>query len=152
MTEFPQTWILVADRARARIFEWASHGGPLHERMDLVNAQGRLKEGELTSDRPSASFSSTGHSGGHPAQSPESAVENVAGEFARSLIGELKVGLDGGHCERLVLIAPPGFLGTLRSHLDRRLEGAVAASLDLELTRESAEAIFSRLPKLPSLD
>jgi protein required for attachment to host cells len=152
MNEFPQTWVMVADRARARVFEWTNHSGPLQELSDFANPRGRLKEGELTSDRPSATFSSKGHQSAHPTQPPKSAVESAADEFARSLIGELKAGLDSNSCKRLVLIAPPQFLGLLRSHFDKRLEQAVAASLDLDLTRESADAIFSRLPKLTSLD
>jgi len=151
MAEFSSTWVLVADSARARIFEWTSHGGPLKELDDRVNSEGRQKESELVGDRPGSSFSSTGHSSGHPTQPRHSAVETAADEFARSLTAALKSGLETQQCERLVLVAPPAFLGQLRSHLDRRLEQAVAASVDSNLTRASAEDILERLPKLSNL-
>lgn len=151
MAAFPNTWVLVADSARARIFEWTSLSGPLIELRDFANPQGRLKEGELTSDRPGVAFSSKGHSSGHPMQAGQSASRAVSDQFARTLVAELKAGLDAKKCERLVLVMPPTFLGQLRPHLDHRLEKAVAASLDLDLTKEPAEAVFGRLPQLPSL-
>jgi protein required for attachment to host cells len=80
-----------------------------------------------------------------------SMADTAADAFARTLAEELKKGLDGKACDRLVIAAPPEFLGLLRSHLDRRTEKAVAASMDSDLTRESADAILSRLPKLPNL-
>jgi protein required for attachment to host cells len=78
----------------------------------------------------------------------ESAVES----FARSLAEALKTGLDKRRCERLVLVAPPEFLGRLRSHLDRRTEKAVVQSLANDLSQASPDMIFSRLPRLNNLD
>jgi protein required for attachment to host cells len=151
MTVYPNTWVLVADSGRARIFELASKKGPLKELKDFANLEGRLREGELTSDRPGMAFSSKGHSSGHPMQAGQSAASAASNEFAKTLVADLKAGLDAQKYERLVLVMPPAFLGQLRSHLDHRLEKVVAASVDKDLTSESAEAIFTRLPQLSGL-
>jgi protein required for attachment to host cells len=150
MAKFITTWVLVADSARARIFKWSDSQGPLEELDDLINPVGRLKEGELAAERPGVAFSSKGHQSGHPMQAT-SLTDAAADEFARALADALKGGLDQHECERLVIAAPPEFLGLLRSRLDRRTEKAVAASIDRDLTRESAEAILSRLPNLTNL-
>ena len=151
MAVFPSTWVLVADSARARIFDWTSLSGPLTELRDFANPQGRLKEGELTSDRPGVSHSSKGHRTGHPMNAEHSAGSAASNEFVRTLVTELKVGLDARKFERVVLVMPPVFLGQLRSHLDHRLESVVAASVNRDLTKESAETILDRLPQLQNL-
>lgn len=148
MAKFIPTWVLVADSARARIFNWSDAEGPLEELHDLINPEGRLKEAELAAARPGVAFSSKGHQSGHPMQAP-SLTDTAADQFARALADALKGGLDQHDCERLVIVAPPAFLGLVRSHLDRRTEKAVVASIDRDLTREPANAILSRLPKLP---
>jgi hypothetical protein len=55
MVKFISTWVLVADAARARIFKWSDFQGPLEEVQDLLNPEGRLKDGELASERPGVS-------------------------------------------------------------------------------------------------
>lgn len=55
-----QTWILVADRSRIRLFEKAKDelGEVLYLREDVCNPDGRKKGRELISDRPGRSFES----------------------------------------------------------------------------------------------
>lgn len=149
MTRFPATWVLVADSARARIFAWTDFQGPLVEEQDLTNPEGRRKDRDLAADRPGITYSSKGH-GAHRMQG-SSVAEAAVESFARSVADTLKGGLDGRRCERLVLVAPPEFLGRLRSHLDKQTEKAVVESLANDLSRESAEAIFARLPRLNNL-
>ncbi len=149
MARFPATWVLVADSARARIFSWSSFQGPLVEEQDLFNPEGRRKDRDLASDRPGVTYSSKGHSA-HRMQGG-SVAESAVDGFARTLAEALKGGLDSRRCERLVLVAPPEFLGRLRSHLDKQTEKAVVESLANDLSRETAETIFSRLPRLNNL-
>ena len=151
MAVFPNTWVLVADGSRARIFERTSLSGPLTELSDFTNPQGRLREGELTSDRPGVSHSSKGHRTGHPMNAEHSAGSAASNKFVRELVAELKAGLIARKFERMVLVMPHVFLGQLRSLLDHRLEKVVAASVNRDLTRESAETILDRLPQLQNL-
>ena len=149
MARFPATWVLVADSARARIFSWSDFPGPLVEEQDLVNPEGRRKDRDLASDRPGVTYSSRGQSAHR--MSGGSMADGVADGFARSVVETLKLGLDDNRCERLVLVAPPEFLGRLRSHLDKRTEKAVVESLANDLSRESAQTILARLPRLNNL-
>jgi len=151
MAQFIPTWVLVANSARARIFAWTDFQGPLTELEDRANPEGRLKDSELSNDRPGVTYSSKGHQSGHRMQAA-TVGDAAVDAFARSLVEALKTGLDDQACERLVIVAPPEFLGQLRSHMDRRLERAVAASLDNDLSRDPADAILSRLPRLSNLD
>ena len=150
MARFPATWVLVADAARARIFSWADFQGPLVEEQDLANPEGRRKDRELAADRPGITYSSKGFGSAHRMQG-NSVNDSAVDAFARTLADTLKAGLDKHCCERLVLVAPPEFLGRLRSHLDRRTEKAVVESLANDLSLETPEAIFARLPRLNNL-
>jgi protein required for attachment to host cells len=152
MANFPLTWVVVADRARARIFEWSSVNGKLEELVDLTNPEGRLQDRAISSDRPGMAVDSQHHRSGHPMQAGHSAADNAARAFAHDIAARLGSALDQKCYERIVLVAPPGFLGDLRSALDDRVQKLVADSVGLDLTRESPEAIRQRLPTLRSLD
>ncbi len=54
-----QTWLIVADGARARFFERKS-ASELSEFDVMVSPEGRTDEGSLASDRPGRSFDSRG--------------------------------------------------------------------------------------------
>lgn len=151
MADFPLTWVVVADGARGRLFEWTAANGGLREVLDLINPEGRLHRSELASDRPGFAFSSHGDQSRHPMQPAHSARDNAADAFAREVAAELNSALDQGTYERLVLIAPPGFLGVLRAKLDDRVGKKVVESLALDLTRNTPEEIKARLPRLSSL-
>ena len=147
MASFPPTWVVVADSARGRIFEWKSLQSGLTEVADLTNSQARLPEQALTSDRPGMAFGSTGHSR-RRMQSTKSEVANTVGAFARDLAGELKRGLEQRSYERFVLIAPPAFLGELRAQLSNSVSKRLVESVSRNLTKRDAATIEQHLPKL----
>jgi protein required for attachment to host cells len=147
MANFPMTWVVVADSARARLFEWASLKSELTELADFTNSEGRLREQSLTSDRPGMAFGSQGHSR-RRMQTPKSEVDNTTTAFAHDLAGVLKAELEQHHYERLVLLAPPKFLGQLRSQLDAQVSKRVVESDSVDLTKEDRETIESHLPRL----
>ena len=150
MSTFPLTWVVVADSTRARIFEWSTANGSLIELYDLIHPEARLRESELTSDRPGMTFDSGGQ-GQHPKQPAHSAHDNAVNTFAHEIAIELERACHEGKFKRLVLIAPPGFLGQLRPKLKDQVSNKVAESLGLNLTNNSPEAIKARLPRLSSL-
>jgi protein required for attachment to host cells len=57
--------------------------------------------------------------------------------FARMLCGRLADGVDHGEHGRVVLVAPPHFLGVVRHLLPPSVNKRVVASIDRDLTRVS---------------
>ncbi len=151
MADYPHTWVVVADASRARIFEWTAPSVPLKEVADPLNPEGRLKSSALASDRPGVAADAQGHRSGHPMQDTRSAHEKSMEAFAQQIATTLSSGLDARSYEKLVLFAPPEFLGQLRRRLDRRVQSVLVESTALDLVSETAEAIKSRLPTLTSL-
>lgn len=132
------TYIVVADAARARIFTRDSLN--LAEKESLVHAAGRLHEGDLITDQRGdvqESMSSTSRSSGQ---------ENVASQhenelFAKEVATRLKSARVDNSLEKLILVAPPKFLGLLREKLDGPTQKLVIHSLSKDLSKASLNDI-----------
>lgn len=139
------TWILVAERSRARIFALATPLAPLEELEDLLHSASRLKESELVSDQP-GKMPDKGQPGQHAAPAAHSATEKEGEHFARQLSQRLEQGRDQHLFARLVIAAAPEFLGVLRRHMSDSLKALVAAEVHNNLVREPIEEIRRHLP------
>jgi protein required for attachment to host cells len=134
-----KTWIVVAHRAGARIFE---HSGPRDLRLveDIAHEEGRKKSSELESDAPGMAFSRQGQ-GQHAMSKEESAAERVAASFARDLADRLATGRKANRFEAVVLVAEPRFLGRLREALDTQTAHQVTASVGKDLAHASVHEL-----------
>lgn len=109
-----QTWILVADGSHSRLFQSPGNGKPwkLVEKLDREHSREQTDRSDSHEDR-----------GEH--------------DFARLVAGALETKRQGGGFERLVLVAPPKFLGQLRGELKGPLETCVIRSKDADYTNMS---------------
>jgi protein required for attachment to host cells len=132
-------WVVVADGSRARIFDAESANGALVERESFVDTDVRVKESELKTDRPGASFARAGH--GRRAMTGEVEPRDQARiRFAKMLADRLNA------FERLALVASPAFLGLLREQLGAPLQSRLAFTLDKDYVTQTPEEIRARLP------
>jgi protein required for attachment to host cells len=139
-----RTWILVAHRAGAVVFESHGPGVPLQRALQIDHERGRLKAGELEEDRPGRAFDR--HGGGRHAHSKEhNATDHVESELAHRLAERLEQGRSESQFERLVLIAPAKLLGKLREALSAPLRELVVASLSKDLAHASPEQLRVQL-------
>ncbi len=139
-------WVLVADSSRARLFEAAGAMAALEERTDLVMPSARLQEQELVSDRPGRTFDSFGE-GRHAMEPPTAAKDIASGRFAAEIAALLESERQRGTYTRLVLVAPPAFLGQLRGALSDSVSALISAELDKHLVQLAPEAIRGHLPE-----
>lgn len=127
------TWILVADRARARLLCPAATRGNLTELEDFVNPDGRKPASGLAHDRP-RSMESVGNAR-HVIEPHTSPEQKTAERFARDLADVLDRGRLNQRYERLILVAPPHFLGVLQDALNPQVRACVSGHLDRDLTK-----------------
>lgn len=127
-----KTWILVAHRAGARIFENDGPGTGLRPVDTITHPEGRLANKALGSDTPGRSFDSHG-ANRHALGKEHDPVETVAQEFARALAARLDAGRTKHAYGKLVLVAEPRFLGMLRAALPPHTATLVSATLDRDL-------------------
>lgn len=139
-----KTWILVANSARARLFEAGKSDGALHELADFADASARQPGSASTQDRRPRVQESHGQAR-HAIEPHTSPEEKAAQEFAHALADMLNHGRVEHDFQRLVLVAAPRFLGHLREALNEEVGKLVVRSVDQDQTRASPEDIQALL-------
>lgn len=138
------TWILVAHRSGARLFEKAGKGNGLQLVEEIRHPEGRLKNGDINSDKPGRAFDKFG-GGRHSMSKEHEPKEQVAIQFAKQLAEVLDRGRTGGRYGKLVLVAEPRFLGELRAALPSHTAALVSATVDKDLGGISSHDIAGHL-------
>jgi len=128
----PRTWILVAHRSGARLFENKGPGKGIALLQNLDHPAGKLKPQEIDSDKPGRSFD-RGGLGRHAYSNEHTPTEHVAEQFAKQLAELLDDGRNQQRFARLVLVAEPRFLGNLRAALNAQTAALITATLDKDL-------------------
>lgn len=132
------TYIVVADAARARLF--TRDALQLEERESLVHAEGRLHEGDLVTDRGAdvnESTSTTARSSG----GESTATLHQAKIFAKQVAERLYQARVDNSLEKLILVAPPKFLGLLRDKIDATTSKRIIHTLSKDLSKAAVSDI-----------
>jgi protein required for attachment to host cells len=148
MTKFramhQRTWILVADAARARLFETTSVSEVWSLIDDFQNPQGRARGRDFRADA-SGDFQTNEGTVRRSAMEPLSIKRVEAERFARMLGVELDKGLSGGRYDRVILVAPPEFLGLIRAELTPAVEKRVFDTIAKDFTSEDPRVLSERI-------
>lgn len=138
------TWILVADSARARLFETDADAAALTELQCFSNPDARAGGRGLATHRLPTVNESAGPTR-HAIEPHTTPREKIADRFARELAVALEAGRTGNRFQRLVIAAPPRFLGMLYKHFDKPLRACVAGELRRDVTELAPAQLRSRL-------
>ncbi|MDR5899261.1 host attachment protein [Halomonas vilamensis] len=134
------TYIVVADAARARIF--TRDALTLEEHGSLVHAEGRLHEGDLITDRRGGDVHETMSTTSRSSAGEEGTASQHENElFAKEVAQRLYSARTENQISKLVLVAPPKFLGLLREKLDGPTQKLIIHTLPKDLTKSSLKAI-----------
>lgn len=128
------TWILVANRARALVYEASRTKRPTRV-LDIENPRGRLKAGDINSDKSGRAFPRHG-TGSSDLEKAHDPVEHEAETFAKHLATTLEEALHARRFDELVLIAEPHFLGLLRGAIGSGVSARIAGSFAKDLAAE----------------
>lgn len=125
-------WILVAHRSGARLFENKGPGKGLELLKALEHPAGKLRNGQIDSDKHGRSFDRRG-GGRHAYTAEQEPTTHIAEQFAKQLAALLDEGRTQQRYAQLVLVAEPRFLGILRGALTASTAALVSATLDKDL-------------------
>lgn len=139
-------WIVVANRGVARLFQARQPTGPLEEMEAFIHPEARLHDQDLVTDRPGRGYDRMG-GGSHPESPDTSLAEQEANNFALELSRFLLKGRAEGRFDSLVLIAAPGFLGSLRERLDSPTRHRLMLQMAKNLVHLDAAAVRRYLPE-----
>ena len=129
-------WIVVADAGRAQILSKMEGTSGLVSVQHLENAPGRKLDSELVSDEPGR-VAKHGIGARSAMEPPTDPHELEAKNFAARLNHRLEAAESQGDYDLLVLVAPPHFLGLLKSELGQGPKRRLSASVGKDLTRLS---------------
>ncbi|HEY3177604.1 MAG TPA: host attachment protein [Casimicrobiaceae bacterium] len=138
------TWLLVANRTRARVLEIQSERDKPTERAAFVNPAGRTHERDLESDAAGRFYGKGEREQGHSATASESLGEHETDRFVIDLREFLDHARSEQRFERLWLIAAPALLGQLRSAFSKPLRQRVELEIDKDLTTDTPAEILRR--------
>lgn len=130
-------WILVADASRARIVACNENVTEVLPVKESEHPQSRLLTSDLMSDEPGRSWSMPG---GHIISAydpPTDPAEMEHDRFAKELADELALGLNQHSYDKLILVAPPRFLGMLRRHVAPGVNERITAEIHRNFTKVS---------------
>lgn len=139
--------VVVADSSKARFLMAEDAHSPLIESSDLVHPESRLREQDLVSDGPGGGIDTGGY-GRHSIGNEQVAKQRQAEIFAQEVGDEIDKIRRTTDLRRIYLVAPPKFLGLLRSSVSKQCLELLQGDVNKELVTHSIEDIRSHLPKL----
>ena len=138
-----RTWIVLADAATARVYEPQADRRDWKLVAELTHPQARAKESELGRDKPGRVKQSTGSRAAMEPTTPRKEVELE--KFAREIAKALDDALVRKAFDRLVLVAPPAFVGVLRETLPERVTARIATTLEKDYLHLDPREVRERL-------
>jgi protein required for attachment to host cells len=140
-------WIIVADASAARIFVLA---GP-RQRINLEPVRDLSAEvkpsRDIASDRPGRTHDRAGY-GRHAEEPPTDPKRHAKASFAREVAQYLDDERRKNGFGRLTVVAPPQFLGDLRSAMSGELRALVDTEINKDLTKLSIHELTPQLQDL----
>ena len=141
------TWVLVADGARARIFRNLGPGNGI-DREAVKEFEGSTAlSRDIACDRPGRTFDSAGP-GRHAMAPPSDPHEHEQVNFLREVVAYIEKASQKKSFDRLVIVAPPTALGTLRAQLSGPLATKVTGELNKDLTKVPVHEIAGHLGRI----
>jgi protein required for attachment to host cells len=139
-----RTWVLIADAARARVFESRGRGTGLTAVGDMALDAELAPSREIGSDRPGRSFESVG-STRHALESPSDLHREQKRQFARRIADAIEERHAAESFDRLVVVAPAVTMGDLRAALSGKVRAAVITELVADLTNTPVSELPAHL-------
>ena len=140
------TYIVVANAARARIF--TRDALDLKEHDSLLNAKGRLHEGDLITDSRGADVHESASSSVRSSGEEGTASQHENELFAKKVAQHLYSARVDNRMSKLIMVAPPKFLGLLREKLDDTTHKLVIHTLSKDISKASLADIQNAVSDL----
>jgi protein required for attachment to host cells len=141
------TWILVADAGRAHVLEIRTRNDHPIEvpDFDLVAEDTHGFARDLKSDRPGRAFAG-GDSARRAAMEPHHDPHQMAKDrFAGRIAARINTAFAGKRFSQLAIVAPPHFLGVLRTELNDAVRDATVAEIDKDLVKSDRDTILRQV-------
>jgi protein required for attachment to host cells len=139
-----RTWVLIADAGQARILSREAPGGTLKPVEGMKFETELPPTRDLVSDKEPRSVESVGNMR-HPISTGLDPHRKLKEDFAAKLADLLEVNCSKKSYEKLILVAPPQFLGNLRASLAQSVKNRIIMEVAKDFTKVPDHEIAERL-------
>ena len=137
------TWVLMTNSNTGRIYLYNKENNQLALLKEIQHPENKLRDIELTSDRP-GHFNSNG--GAHGAFTQASDPKEIKiDDFSRELAKELDHGRNTNAYNKLIVIAPPRMNGLLFQHTNKHVNELVTHKIEKDLIHFSEKELLDFL-------
>ncbi|MGQ0622698.1 MAG: host attachment protein [Panacagrimonas sp.] len=142
------TWVLLADSSRALLYSVGTETKAWTLVKEYTHAASRVSEGGLTTDQPGRTHGSVAQGARSAMESKTSPKDVEFGRFANELAGVLHDGHGQNAYNRIVLVAPPHFLGLLRKAINDTVSKLIVETFDKDYLHLSEKEMRAHLDPL----
>ena len=142
------TWVLLADSSHGRLYSVAEKGMPWSLIKEYEHPASRVSTGGLASDKRGRAHASINRGARSAMESKTSPKEVEFKHFAHELAEVLHDGHGQQAYDRIVLVAPPQFLGLLRKEISGPVNNLIAASINKDYLHLSKRDLQDQLDEL----
>lgn len=125
------TWVLITDSNTCRLYNYSQKPDQLTLVKEIKHPENKLRDIELTSDKPGHYKASGSAHGAFSQQSDPKEIKIEA--FSREIAKELDHGRNAHAYEKLILIAPPHMSGLLFQHLNKHVMDLVTHNIKKDI-------------------
>ena len=137
-------WVVVANKAEARIYSQKRLRGPLSLVRTLAHEEGRAHLQDLVSDQPGRVHDRTGPTR-HRMEPKTGFKEEDLLRFVRNVADHLATAHQRKDFDRLVLIAAPALLGILRKTVSPHVAEVIIDEVPKDMIGQDAQRIQEQL-------
>lgn len=148
MTKTKDTWVVVADSGRARLFIVDEHvTGLIPAELSELSVEVHHHARDLKSDHPGRSFSSAGGGARHAIEPHHDYHKLEKHNFAAAVAHALNRAYASGEFNQLVLVVPPRTLGVLRKMLGDSVQARMQV-IAKDLTKATVDQLWTEVASL----
>lgn len=137
-------WVVTANTNNCRVYHYQKHLNKLTLIKELNHPENRLKNREITSDRPGHYNKSTlGTRGAY--EPPSDPKENQINLFSRDIAKLLNTAKQDKLYEQLILITDSHMLGLLNQHLHKSVSANITQTINRDLQAFSDKELVGYL-------
>jgi protein required for attachment to host cells len=137
-----KTWLLIANRSRARLLEIQPGSDTPREIADFSNPEGRAHGRDVRADSDGRFYGKGERNQAHVATKEPGLLGHEVERFADALRDYLDRARNQHRFGQLWIVASPAFLGMLRDKLPKGLRAMVEFELDKDISLEAPREIF----------
>ena len=136
-------WIVTANTNDCRIYE--KHDNALKLIKEISRPENKLKDSELSSDKPGR-YNSSNSMGGGGAYAPHTEIEDVQdSNFAREIARELNEARNKNNYKELEIIMPAQIEGLFSKHLNTNVKDLIKLTMQKNIMHLSEKELFDYL-------